>query len=111
VKSRYDLMAVSIDHDTDLQNYPDILSMDYSVFEYKYAPTQVDVSDVLIERPYVISYAVYGDTDYDDFVLDINNLPYRTTLESEIDTKVILFPDTKDLKSFREYFLRLNGIK
>jgi hypothetical protein len=111
MKSRYDLINFSSENDTDLQNYPDILSLDYTDFIYKYAPSQIDVSDLLIERPYVLSYAIYKDTDLDDLVLDINNIPYRTLLEADEDTEIVLFPDIKDLKSFREYYLRLNGIK
>lgn len=102
MKSRYDIMKGSAtEHDPeDLQRFPDPLSIDYSSFEFTEPPLQYEVTYLFLERPYVVTNALYGEPVYDDLILSINNIPHMSTLDAADEGVVLSLPGNNDLFSF-----------
>lgn len=75
--SRYDVMKQSTtETDTDNQPWPDPLSVDFSTFIYIQPPFIYEPDDMFSQRPYLTCYGIYTVAAYDDFVMNINNVPH-----------------------------------
>lgn len=96
--SRFDMMTASAEADPlTKEAYPDTLSVDYSLFVYKTPPVQFDPDDRFVRKPYLLTYAQYGVTYYDDILLMINNIPHV----SQMDRKPYVYlPVESDLRGF-----------
>lgn len=100
MRSRYNLMRASADVDPiDLEAYPDPLSVDYEQLTLSEAPYQYEVDDKLIEKPFVITSALYGATELEDIVFDLNNVGHVQQLKLE-ESRIIIFPVSTDILSF-----------
>ena len=98
--SRYDLMAASSDIDeTDLERYPDPLTIDYENLVLTEAPYQYEIDETFIKKPYIVTNALYGVTEYDDIILDINGVCCIQSLKNK-EGSILIFPVQKDLLAF-----------
>ena len=96
--SRYDMMKAS--DQTDLVTnlvYPDPLSVDYGSFQLTTAPYVVGTDDRFRKYPFLIMYAIYGQAQYDDIILSLNNIPHLSKIQ-DVDT--IPIPSQSDLLAF-----------
>ena len=100
MRSRYNLMKSSSDVDlVDLEAFPDPLSVDYSALVLSEAPYQYEVDDKLIEKPFVITNALYGVTELEDIVFDLNNIGHVQQLKLD-QSQIVIFPVSADILSF-----------
>lgn len=81
----------------DNQPWPDPLSIKYSKFFYNVPPTQVTSDDTMITSPFLTTYALYGESTYDDIVFNINNIPHVSLIPYNT---TVLYPDKNDIISF-----------
>ena len=96
--SRYDVMKQSpTQTDTDNQPWPDPLSVDFSTFVYNQPPFIYEPDDTFAQRPYLTCYGIYGVAAYDDYVLNINNIPH---ISQVFDVLNINLPVLSDLTNF-----------
>ena len=96
--SRYDLMLESSEIDpNDKQAYPDPLSVDFENFVFKEPPFIIEPTDQMASRPYLITYAIYKKAEYDDIILNINNVPHLSKI---FDSDIIRYPTDTDLMEF-----------
>jgi hypothetical protein len=97
--TRYNFMKQSpTQYDsTDNAPYPDPLSIKWNNFTVTVPPTQVLVDDTMIRNPFLITYAVYGDSSYDDIVSMINKTPHISLL---VEDDTIYYPDVADITAF-----------
>lgn len=100
MRSRYNLMKPSLEFDeVDLEVYPDPLTIDYSTLTLSEAPYQYEIDDIFIQKPFIIMNSLYGNTDLDDIILDINDVMHIQQLSSENPT-ILILPISSDILAF-----------
>jgi hypothetical protein len=82
---------------TDNQVYPDVLSVDFSSFQFKEPPFVVQVNDQIASKPYIHTSALYKTVAYDDVIFNINNVPH---LSMVYNFATLNYPTIADLNSF-----------
>jgi len=96
--SRYDIMIESEVLDTyDNETYPDVLSIDYTLFIYRKPPYKFEPTEQFFNKPYLIMNSLYKQPAYEDIVLDINNISHISKL---YDFNEINLPEYSDLLEF-----------
>ena len=96
--SRYDLMRGSANQiDTDGEVWPDPLTVDYTSFTLTQAPYSFLPEDRLQKYPYLVTYAFYKQTQYEDIVFSINGVPHLSKVQT---FPSISFPVFSDLLQF-----------
>jgi|LSPZ01.1.fsa_nt_gi hypothetical protein len=98
-RSRFDFMLSSNVKDIDDEAFPDVLSVDYLNTQFTELPKFTEVTQPDIERFWLFMYNYYGNCDYDDLLLMINNVPYVTCLQPG---DPIYLPKLSDIESFNE---------
>ena len=102
MNSRYDMMQAGVSIDpNDGQSYPDTLRVNYNNFKFRDPPTQVAPNDQLQAAPYLFTFSYYGNTDYDDIILNINSVLHISLL---YNASIVKFPSRSDII----YFMRNN---
>ena len=108
--SRYSLMIASNEQDPkDNTPWPDPLSKDFGSFNYTKPKQLFEPDDRFFHRPYLVTAIIYGGVptgsaftskvyaQYDDIILNINNVPHISQIFSFAN---IVFPDQGDLTAF-----------
>lgn len=98
--NRYQLMDDTSNLDeVGLDTYPDpiVFFQKMELFNQSEPPLQYEVNQMFLQRPYLITNALYGKPYYEDIVMMLNDVPYITTIK-EGDT--LYFPVSGDLNSF-----------
>lgn len=112
--TRYDLMKSSSQFDIDNETFPDPLSLNYkAILEsdiFSDPPLQTEVDYIFLERPYLLIWNYYTNTDrsitaiddagqayLDDIVLDLNNIPHIASMEAN---DVLYIPTGENLSTF-----------
>ena len=95
--SRYSMMTNSVVSDTDLDLFPDVLSVDYTKFVFNSPPIVITPDIRLQEKPYYTTNALYGEAAYDDMLFNINNIPHTSLL---FDSETLNVPSKEDLLAF-----------
>ena len=81
MKSRYDFMDESEVIDTETgESYPDPLSINYNEGKLTILPINADVSKYDLEKFWLFMYNQYNTFNYDDVLLNENNVPYINCL-------------------------------
>lgn len=81
MKSRYDYMDKSeVIDEEDGECYPDPLSIDYNEGKLSVLPINVDLSKYDIEKFWLFMFKNYNTFEYDDVLLNENNIPYINCL-------------------------------
>lgn len=100
MNSRYNAMkdSTSID-EVDKQNYPDVLSVDYTTFVFSTPPVVINPDTTLQQKPYYFTALpeVYGEPAYDDMLFNVNNVPHTSLL---FDFPTLNVPSKADVLSF-----------
>lgn len=81
MKSRYDYMEDSKVTDVDGVPYPDVLTTNYSDFAITSIPTSHRVTAGDIQKFWLYMYNKYGESQYDDILLNMNQIGYIGELE------------------------------
>ncbi len=97
MQSRYDLMDVGVNHDTDSQMYPDSLSVNFSDFKFNEPPYITLPNQQLQEKPYVFCQSYYGSPVLDDVIMNINAVQHSSLIYNQTQIK---FPTQGDLNAF-----------
>ena len=81
MRSRYDFMDESevIDIETG-ESYPDPLTIDYNEGKLTILPINADLTKYDLEKFWLFMYNQYNTFEYDDVLLNENNVPYINTL-------------------------------
>jgi|GEM_PF-4082699 len=95
--SRYSLMKESDQVDTDGENWPDPLSVNYSNFKFTSIPSQIEINTKYIDKFWTLMYDKYGLSDHDDILLSLNGIPFIGKLEPG---DIILKISQDDLENF-----------
>lgn len=96
MKSRYNFMKASIEEDSvDQNNYPDPLTLNYHEFELKEGVEAIELRDVDILQFWNLIHKKYGTAEYDDIVLELNNIPHKNFLNPG---DVIYIPSVRDIE-------------
>ena len=104
MRSRYDLMLESSVYDEDLQKYPDPLSVNFSAFKFTQPPIVYEVTETFVQKPYLITAALYKNPELEDIILNINNIPNISVLANNIESSpTISLPVLEDLFNFLKY--------
>lgn len=100
--TKYDLMDDNTYYQDDFGNYySDPLTYPLLDFTYEIEPQERILSQVDIDRFDLFIYSVYGNVNYEYFILRFNNIEYISRMEPG-DT--ILLPSSIDIENFiREY--------
>lgn len=82
---------------TDSDVILDSTSIDWKSFQWTNGYYTHKVTKKEIQRPYLISFAYYGDVNYEDIILLLNNIkdPFEMVPES-----VIYIPMLQDVQNF-----------
>jgi hypothetical protein len=98
MQSRYDLMQNSIVIDfEDEDSYPDPLSVNWTEFGLTSSPYLKTLEERYIHRPWLLTYEIYGITEWDDILLTLNNVPYKEHLQAGDD---FFIPTAEDINKF-----------
>jgi hypothetical protein len=97
LRSRYDyyLPAVSIDEE-DRDQYPDVLSVDFSKGKLTRVPTSHLVTSADMDKFWLYFSRKYGAVDMDDMLLHINGIPYQGMLEPGSTLFEVSFSDLNE---------------
>lgn len=96
--SRYSIYNKSnvVDY-VDLEVYPDPLSVNWGNFNISSSPNLIRIDELDIDRLWVKMLVVYGSAQFDDFILFLNNIPYRKLLSPG---DVLFLPQAEDINTF-----------
>ena len=100
MRSWYDLMVDSSEYDTDLQKFPDPLSVNFSAFTFTEPPYQYEIDERFINKPYITMQALYSSPELEDVIFNINNISHISTLQEVTGTGLLSLPSSADLQGF-----------
>jgi hypothetical protein len=92
----YKTINIDADNSTTIDVF-DPMSCDFSKFEWTNGFYLHKVTQKEILKPYVISDAYYGTSDYEDLILLINNIDDPFSMYPGVEIKI---PKIEDLKVF-----------
>ncbi len=97
--TRYDYMTPSKEcfDPEDKQQYPDLLSVNFNKFYYNSPPIQASADDTFLEAPFYSTYALYGESSFDDIILELNKISHISLCP--FDTTIV-YPDKSDIIRF-----------
>jgi hypothetical protein len=77
--------------------YPDIMTFPINRFKYTVTPKEITLTEQAIARMDLLTFNYYNISDYDDMLLWLNNVEYKTDL---VPGTKFLLPDKDDLERF-----------
>ena len=97
MRSRYDLMQMSLQKDETGYNYPDVLTLPLDQLEFSDPLTEVRVNQTYKKRFYRLCYDQWGISYYDDILLFMNGVSTEDILEIN---ETLLVPSKNDMDSY-----------
>ena len=85
------------DIDENGQYWPDIMTFPINRFQYTIAPREITLTEQNVIRMDLLIFNYYNTSDYDDIILWLNNIEYKTDLEAG---QKFLLPDKRDIERF-----------
>jgi hypothetical protein len=98
MQSRYDIMEKGAVLDSeDKDPFPDPLSVNWTEFTLTSSPYLKTLQERYIHRPWLLTYQMYGVSQWDDILLTLNNIPYKEQLRAGDD---FFIPSQEDINKF-----------
>jgi len=83
--------------ESDPETIFDPMSVDFSTFEFTQGYYNHRLTQKEIEKSYILSYQYYGDINYEDIILLVNNIPDIFEVPVGVEIKI---PKINDINAF-----------